>query len=582
MMKKHKPSVYKEILARIFRYKAPLITSLVFTFFSVVFTLLVPVYIGRAIDNAIAAGKVRFDIIGNDLVIIAALTAAIVALQWLSGVLNNRIAYNVVRDLRTDAITKITRLKLSYIDSHSHGDIISRVIADADQFSDGLILGFSQLFSGVVTIVGTLVFMLRLNVYIALVVVLVTPLSLFVAKFISSRTYKYFHAQSEARGRQTAFITERITNIKVVKAFNKEDDSLKDFDKLNAELETASLKSTFFSSLTNPSTRFINSIVYAGVALSGAIAVIRDPAGFTVGTLSCFLSYANQYTKPFNEISGVVTELQNAVVCAERILELINVDEVERDTEGAATIGHIYGKVDFKDVCFSYDPSRKLITDFNLAVKPGQKVAIVGPTGCGKTTLINLIMRFYDIDGGSISIDGRSTKDITLDSLRSNIGMVLQDTWIKQGTVKENIALGKPDATDDEIIAAAKAAHAHSFIKRLPNGYNTLLTENENLSAGQRQLLCIARVMIAMPPVLILDEATSSIDTMTEMKIQRAFDKLTDGRTSFIVAHRLSTIREADVILVMKDGNIIESGRHDELLERGGFYATLYNSQFAH
>ena len=553
-----------------------------FTFFSVVFTLLVPVYIGRAIDNAIAAGKVRFDIIGNDLVIIAALTAAIVALQWLSGVLNNRIAYNVVRDLRTDAITKITRLKLSYIDSHSHGDIISRVIADADQFSDGLILGFSQLFSGVVTIVGTLVFMLRLNVYIALVVVLVTPLSLFVAKFISSRTYKYFHAQSEARGRQTAFITERITNIKVVKAFNKEDDSLKDFDKLNAELETASLKSTFFSSLTNPSTRFINSIVYAGVALSGAIAVIRDPAGFTVGTLSCFLSYANQYTKPFNEISGVVTELQNAVVCAERILELINVDEVERDTEGAATIGHIYGKVDFKDVCFSYDPSRKLITDFNLAVKPGQKVAIVGPTGCGKTTLINLIMRFYDIDGGSISIDGRSTKDITLDSLRSNIGMVLQDTWIKQGTVKENIALGKPDATDDEIIAAAKAAHAHSFIKRLPNGYNTLLTENENLSAGQRQLLCIARVMIAMPPVLILDEATSSIDTMTEMKIQRAFDKLTDGRTSFIVAHRLSTIREADVILVMKDGNIIESGRHDELLERGGFYATLYNSQFAH
>lgn len=575
-------SVYRKILQRVMRYKGSLFASLVLTLLFVLLTLLIPVWIGNAIDCIIGQGAVDFASIRTYLVRVLVATAAVVLFQWLNGVLNNRMACNVVRDLRNDAIAQIERLPMKYLDSHSHGDLISRVITDADQFSDGLLMGFSQFFTSMLTILGTLVLMLRLNVYIALVVVFVTPVSLFVARFISSRTYRHFRSQAEARGDQTAFITENIENIKTVKAFQREGKNLEEFDALNDRLADSSLRAVFFSSLTNPSTRLVNSIVYAGVALFGAMAVVNSQLGFTVGMLSCFLSYANQYTKPFNEISGVITELQNAVVCAERLFALIEERPVDKDKPEAVALSGAKGEFDFANVDFSYDPERPLIQNFNLHVDAGQKIAIVGPTGCGKTTLINLIMRFYDVNEGSISLDGADIQTLTRQSLRANIGMVLQETWIKHGTVCENIALGKPDATRDEIVAAAKAAHAHSFIKRLPQGYDTLLSESDNLSQGQKQLLCIARVMLAMPPILILDEATSSIDTMTEVRIHQAFDRLTEGKTSFIVAHRLSTIREADRILVMKNGNVIESGTHEELLKKNGFYAELYNLQFAH
>ncbi len=569
----------KKVTAYIDRYKFYLILSMIFAVISVALTLYAPILVGRAIDCIVSAGNVDFVKIGEillNLVIVIAVTATV---QWLMNVCNNRIAYNVSRDLRQKAFVKIESLPFSYLDAHSKGDIVSRVINDVDQLSDGLLMGFTQFFTGLVTIIGTIGFMLSINVWITLVVVLVTPLSFFIARFIAKRTYKMFSFQSQTRGEQTAFIDEMISNQKVADAYNMDKDNLKRFDDINERLADYSLKATFFSSITNPATRFVNSIVYAAVALFGAILAVRG--GITVGILSSFLAYANQYTKPFNEISAVVTELQNALACASRVFNLIEEDSVTPDRENALTLENTQGEIEIRNLAFSYSPDKKLITDLNLKVKKGMTVAIVGPTGCGKTTLINLLMRFYDADSGEILIDGTNVLDITRNSLRKNIGMVLQDTWLKSGTISENIWLANPYASDDEVISAAKAAHAHSFIKRLPQGYDTFIGEDGgSLSQGQKQLLCITRLMLSPPPVLILDEATSSIDTRTEIKIQRAFNKLMNGRTTFIVAHRLSTIKNADVILVMNDGNIIEQGNHRELFEKKGFYYELYNSQF--
>ncbi len=563
------------------KYIPLLILSLIFAAISVALTLYFPILTGRAIDLIVDKGLVDFDGILSILTkagIIALITGVA---QWLMNTCNNRMTYGIVRDIRTDAFKKLEKLPLSYIDSHSHGDMVSRIIADVDTFADGLLMGFTQLFSGVATIIGTLIFMLTINVKITLVVVLITPVSLFVASFIANKTYSMFQLQSKTRGEQTALIEEMIGNQKVVQAFNHEDEALEQFDEINGRLQKYSLRAIFFSSLTNPSTRFVNSLVYAGVGITGALSAISGN-GISVGQLSCFLTYANQYTKPFNEISGVITELQNALACAARIFELIEEPAEQPDARDAVELTQADGRVDIEDVSFSYVPEQHLIEDFNLHVTPGQRVAIVGPTGCGKTTLINLLMRFYDVNSGTISVSGTDIMQMTRSSLRKNYGMVLQETWLKRGTVRDNIIMGKPDATEEEILAAAKASHAHSFIKRLPNGYDTLITEDGgNLSQGQKQLLCITRVMLCLPPMLILDEATSSIDTRTEIRIQKAFLTMMKGRTSFIVAHRLSTIRESDIILVMKDGKIIEQGDHDSLIKKGGFYANLYNSQFA-
>lgn len=570
----------KKVLKYIERYKWYLILSLLFAVVTVAATLYIPVLTGDAIDYIIDKGRVDFPTVFEIIIKITIIMAAAALAQWLMNVCNNKITYEVIQDIRREAFARIEILPLKFIDGHSHGELVSRVIADVDQFADGLLMGFSQLFTGVITILGTLLFMLSINVKITLVVVIITPVSLFVASFIAKRTYTMFHLQSSIRGEQTALINEMIENQKVVQAFSKEADVLDTFDEINDRLGKASLQATFFSSLTNPSTRFVNSLVYTGVGLVGAFLAIRGV--LTVGQLSCFLSYANQYTKPFNEISGVVTELQNALACAERIFNLIEEEPQVPDTADAVELQNVAGNVELQDVYFSYQPDKKLIEDFNLQVAPGQRVAIVGPTGCGKTTIINLLMRFYDVNSGSIQVEGKDIQNVTRKSLRSNYGMVLQETWLKAGTIRENLIMGKPDATEEEIIEAAKAAHAHSFIKRLPQGYDTVIgEEGGSLSAGQKQLLCIARVMLCLPPMLILDEATSSIDTRTEMKIQNAFARMMKGRTSFIVAHRLSTIQEADIILVMKDGKIMEQGNHEELLAKDGFYAQLYNSQFA-
>lgn len=570
----------KKVLKKIRPYTPLVIISLIFAVITVALTLYFPLLTGKAVDCIISEGNVDFIKIRPiifQMAIIAALTAVS---QWAMNICNNKITYNVTRDIRDEAFKKIEILPLKYIDNHSSGDIVSRVIADVDQFADGLLMGFTQLFTGVLTILGTLFFMFSVNVTISIVVLLVTPISLFVAAFIAKRTYKMFRVQSETRGEETAYIDEMIGNQKVVQAFGREEKSLEKFDEINKRLERASLLATFFSSITNPSTRFVNSLVYTSVGIVGAFSVIYGR--LSVGQLSAFLSYANQYTKPFNEISGVVTELQNAIACAARIFELIEEEPQVPDSPDAVVLGEAEGNVNLENVAFSYVPDKKLIENLNLSVKSGQRIAIVGPTGCGKTTLINLLMRFYDVDSGSISVDGNDIRNITRKSLRSNYGMVLQDTWLKTGTIKENIIMGKPDATDEEIIAAAKASHADSFIRRLPDGYDTFITEDGgSLSQGQKQLLCITRVMLCLPPILILDEATSSIDTRTELKIQNAFQQMMKGRTSFIIAHRLSTIQDADVILVMKDGHIIEQGNHKELLEKNGFYAKLYNSQFA-
>lgn len=569
----------KKVFKYIKRYIPLLITALALSIVTVALTLYFPILTGRAIDLIIGKGQVDFDGI-MQIVIKAVIAVAFAAIaQWLTNVCNNKMTYNVIRDIRTDAFENIEKIPLSYIDSHSHGDIVSRIISDVDTFADGLLLGLTQLFTGAATIVGTLIFMLTINVKIAIVVVVLTPLSLVAASFIAKRTYSMFQLQSRTRGEQTALIDEMIGNQKVLVAFNHEKKAIEQFDEINDRLSQYSLRATFFSSLTNPTTRFVNSIVYASVGVFGAISAILG--GITVGQLACFLSYANQYTKPFNEISGVITELQNAIACASRIFELIEVEREIPDAEDAYELDDADGKVDIDDVYFSYEPDQKLIEDFNLHVEQGQRVAIVGPTGCGKTTLINLLMRFYDVNSGKIKVSGHDIKEMTRHSLRKNYGMVLQETWLKNGTIRDNICMGRPEATDEEIIEAAKATHAHSFIKRLSKGYDTVITEDGgNLSQGQKQLLCITRVMLCLPPMLILDEATSSIDTRTEIKIQKAFLKMMQGRTSFIVAHRLSTIRDADVILVMKDGKIIEQGRHEELLKENGFYANLYNSQF--
>lgn len=579
-----KDSFQKKTLKKVFKkirpYTPLVIISLIFAVITVALTLYFPLLTGKAVDCIISEGNVDFIKIRPiifQMAVIAALTAVS---QWAMNICNNKITYNVTRDIRDEAFKKIEILPLKYIDNHSSGDIVSRVIADVDQFADGLLMGFTQLFTGVLTILGTLFFMFSVNVTISIVVLLVTPISLFVAAFIAKRTYKMFRVQSETRGEETAYIDEMIGNQKVVQAFGREEKSLEKFDEINKRLERASLLATFFSSITNPSTRFVNSLVYTSVGIVGAFSVIYGR--LSVGQLSAFLSYANQYTKPFNEISGVVTELQNAIACAARIFELIEEEPQVPDSPNAVVLGEAEGNVSLENVAFSYVPDKKLIENLNLSVKSGQRIAIVGPTGCGKTTLINLLMRFYDVDSGSISVDGNDIRNITRKSLRSNYGMVLQDTWLKTGTIKENIIMGKPDATDEEIIAAAKASHADSFIRRLPDGYDTFITEDGgSLSQGQKQLLCITRVMLCLPPILILDEATSSIDTRTELKIQNAFQQMMKGRTSFIIAHRLSTIQDADVILVMKDGHIIEQGNHKELLEKNGFYAKLYNSQFA-
>ena len=585
-IQKANPGTIKKVLSYIGKYKLLLPISMLFALITVALTLYVPILIGDAIDMIIGEGAVNFEGI-RPLLIKAAILIGITALsQWLMSTINNRIAYHVARDIRNDAFSHIERLPLSYIDSHSRGDTVNRVINDTERFSEGLLLGFTQVFTGVLTILGTLVFMVVINPIIAAVVVLLTPISIFIARFISSRTYSMFRERSETEGEETALIEEMLGNQKVVKAFSHENEAVERFNEVNSRLEKAALRAIFFSSLTNPTTRFINSIVYAATALVGAIIAISTAgtaAAFTVGEFACILSYSNQYTKPFNEISGIFAEFQNALASASRVFELIEAPAEIPDGENAVVLESAEGNVELSKVSFSYSPSKPLIEDLNLSVKPGQRVAIVGPTGCGKTTIINLLMRFYDVCGGSISVDGHDLRGITRDSLRASYGMVLQETWLKSGTVRENIAFGKPDATDEEIIAAAKAAHAHSFIKRLKNGYDTRIGEGgEELSEGQKQLLCITRVMLALPPLLILDEATSSIDTRTEMRIQKAFAELMRGRTSFIVAHRLSTIREADVILVMKDGHIIESGTHDELIAKGGFYHELYNSQFAH
>lgn len=580
--KKSQLQTLKKVLTYIQSYRIFLALSLIFAVVTVASTLYFPVLTGQVIDHILAPGQVEFSII-TDLLWKMGLLILVTALaQWLMNVCNNKITYEVVQDVRREAFAKIEILPLKFIDAHSHGELVSRVIADVDQFADGLLMGFSQLFTGVITILGTLLFMLSINVKITLVVVLVTPVSLFVASFIARRTFSMFMLQSTTRGEQTALINEMIENQKVVQAFSKEKDVMEKFDEINGRLERASLRATFFSSLTNPGTRFVNSLVYTGVALVGAFLAMAGNGVLTVGQLSCFLSYANQYTKPFNEISGVVTELQNALACAERIFSLIAEEPQTPEPESAETLSDVKGNVNLKHVYFSYSPDKKLIEDFNLDIKPGQRVAIVGPTGCGKTTIINLLMRFYDVDSGSIRVEDKDIRAVTRKSLRESYGMVLQETWLKAGSIRENLVMGKPNATEKEILAAAKASHAHSFIKRLPDGYDTVIgEEGGSLSVGQKQLLCIARVMLCLPPMLILDEATSSIDTRTEMKIQNAFARMMEGRTSFIVAHRLSTIQEADVILVMKDGHILEQGNHEELLKQGGFYSELYNSQFA-
>lgn len=563
------------------KYWFYIVCSLIFAALSVASQLYVPILTGNAIDHMIGVGKVDFVGVAAIVRVIVAATAVTAISQWIFGICNNKITYNVSRDLRNAAIAKIQRLPVSYLDAHPTGDLVSRVIADVEQFADGLLMGFTQFFTGVLTILGTLGFMLYVNVPITLVVVCVTPLSFIVAGFIAKKTYRNFHMQTEVRGEQTAFINEMIEGQKVVQAFCHEKENVDQFDEMNERLQKASLKAIFFSSITNPATRFVNNVVYAGVALVGALFAVSG--GISVGQLSCFLSYANQYTKPFNEISGVVTELQNAMACASRIFELLDEEERTPDKADARVLTEeqVDGTVEISDVSFSYVPDRKLIEHFNLSVKPGERVAIVGPTGCGKTTMINLLMRFYDVDAGKICVSGTDIRDISRISLRRSYGMVLQDTWLKSGTIYENIAYGRPDATKEQVIEAAKAAHSHSFIKRLPDGYDTVISEDGgNISQGQKQLLCIARVMLCLPPMLILDEATSSIDTRTELQVQEAFDKLMQGRTSFVVAHRLSTIRNASLILVMKDGKIIEQGRHEELLEKKGFYYNLYNSQF--
>ncbi len=569
-----------KVLRRLKRYRFLLALSILFAAVTVALTLYVPVLVGEAIDLILGPGQVDFTGIAALLVRIAWIVAVTALLQWLMNTINNKITYQVVRDVRDEAFRKIQILPLKYLDAHPHGEIVSRVIADVDQFADGLLMGFTQLFTGIVTILGTLCFMLSIHPGITLVVVLLTPISLFVASFIARRTYAMFKLQSETRGRQTALIDEMIGGQKTVQAFSREKASLDQFDEVNDQLAKYSLRATFFSSITNPATRFVNSVVYAGVGLTGALVAIGG--GITVGNLTCLLSYANQYTKPFNEISGVVTELQNALACAGRIFDLIEQEPQVPEEPDAAVLSNVKGHVSLQDVSFSYDPDRPLIGGLNLAVKPGQRIAIVGPTGCGKTTLINLLMRFYDVDGGAIAVEGEDIRTVTRRSLRSSYGMVLQETWLKTGTIRENIKMGRPDATDDEMIAAARASHAHGFIRRLPKGYDTFITEDGgSLSQGQKQLLCIARVMLCHPSMLILDEATSSIDTRTELKVQEAFDRLMRGRTTFIVAHRLSTIRSADKILVMRDGRIIEQGKHEELLAKGGLYSKLYNSQFA-
>ena len=570
-------STFSELLARIKPYSLFVVLSMLLALFSVILTLVIPLKIGQAIDCI--GDKTNWGKIIPVFTQVIILSVIVMILQWVMNLINNKITYYVVRDLRNDAIQKIETLPLSYIDSHSQGDIVSRIIADADQFADGLLMGFTQAFSGVVTIIGTLIFMIRMSISITLVVVLLTPLSLFVASFISKKTFNMFKLQSETRGEQTAFIDEMISNEKVVKAFSREEQTIEKFASMNEDLKNVSLKAIFFSSLTNPMTRFVYNVIYAFVALFGAIGVISG--NMSIGILTCMLSYVNQYTKPFNEITGVITELQNAFACIERIFELLNAKSEPLDKFDAVCLDNLEGNIEIKDVFFSYNKEKKLIEDFNLSVKKGQKVAIVGPTGAGKSTIINLLMRYYDTDKGIISVDGYDIKDIQRESLRSNYGMVLQETWLRNGTIRDNICLGKPDASEEEILRAAKSSHAHSFIRRLENGYDTIISDDGgSLSQGQKQLLCIARIMLLLPPMLILDEATSSIDTRTEKKIQSAFNMLMEGKTSFIIAHRLSTIKNADTILVMKDGHIIESGNHESLIEKEGFYYNLYNSQY--
>lgn len=575
----------KKVLNYVGRHGFFIAVSMILAVVIVALTLYAPILIGNAIDEIAGKDNVDFSNVAQILMKTAVVIGITAVLQWVMNAINNRITYHVVRDIRNAAFRHIEVLPLSYIDANPYGDIVNRVIADADQFSEGLLMGFTQLFTGVATIVGALIFMFTISWPIAVVVVVATPLSLFVAKFIASRTYRMFRLQTETRGKQTAFIDEMIGSQKVVQTFSHEEKSLRDFDVINDRLAEYSLKATFYSSLSNPSTRFVNSVIYAGVALCGALMCISSAgtaAAFTIGQLSCCLSYTNQYTKPFNEISGVITELQNALACAARLFELIEEKPQVEEPADAVKLTNVKGSVKLDNVSFSYVPDRKLIEDLSLTVKPGQRVAIVGPTGCGKTTIINLLMRFYDVNGGSVIVEGSDIRNVTRRSLRESYGMVLQETWLKSGTIRDNIVMGKPDATDEEVIAAAKASHAHSFIKRMPQGYDTVIGEDGgSLSQGQKQLLCITRVMLCLPPMLILDEATSSIDTRTEIKIQDSFAKMMKGRTSFIVAHRLSTIREADVILVMKDGHIIEQGNHEQLLAQNGFYAKLYNSQFA-
>lgn len=578
-----KNKTIKKVLNRLKKYRFAIVVSILLAAVTAAAALYVPKIVGEAIDLIVGKNDVDFGGIASLLVRLGIVVGATGILQWIMGVVNNRITFGVVRDLRNEAAEKLKTLPISFIDAHYHGDIVSRVIADADQFADGLLLGFSQLFTGVVTILLTLGFMLAINPLIALIVVVLTPVSLFIAAFIAKNTHKMFSLRSETRGEQTAMINELIGQTKVVRAFGHEQKATEEFDEVNERLRKCSLRATFFSSIVNPSTRFVNGLIYAAVSLAGALAVIASGgASLSVGGLTCLLSYATQYAKPFNEISGVVTEMQNALVCAERLFSLIE-EPSEISDEGKETLTDVEGRVTAENVCFSYVKDKKLIENLNLSVEHGQRIAIVGPTGCGKSTIINLLMRFYDVRSGAIKVDGKDIRDITRDSLRAGYGMVLQETWLRSGTVRENIIMGKPDATDEEVVAAAKKSHAHGFITRLPNGYDTVLSEDGGrLSQGQKQLLCITRVMLALPPMLILDEATSSIDTRTEQQIQKAFAEMMKGRTSFIVAHRLSTIREADLILVMKDGRIIEQGTHDELLAKKGFYSELYESQFAH
>ncbi len=577
---KKKSSTILRVIKYISRYTPLMVVSILMALITVAGQLYIPILQGNAIDKIIDKGNVDFTGIMKIILIILITMAAVALFQWIMNIVNNKITYSVIKDIRKEAFDKIQRLPVKYVDAHPTGEVVSKVISDVDQFADGLLMGFTQFFTGVMTILGTLIFMIIINWKIMLVVVLVTPLSFFVASFVAKKTYTMFRKQSETRGKQTAFIDEMIGNQKVVNAYGHEEEAQEKFDAINKELQKYSLDATFFSSITNPSTRFVNNVVYALVCLTGAFTVVATKGAFSVGSLSAFLSYAQQYTKPFNEISGVVTELQNALACADRVLDLIEEKPLSPDAKEELVVNDGEGRIDIENVSFSYDKSKELITNLNLKVEPGQRVAIVGPTGCGKSTLINLLMRFYDVDEGVIKVEGKDIRNVTRKSLRNSYGMVLQDTWLKSGTIRDNIITGKPDATEEEIIEAAKQAKAHSFIKRLPKGYDTVIGEDGgSLSQGQKQLLCIARVMLCLPPMLILDEATSSIDTRTEMKIQEAFLKMMKGRTSFVVAHRLSTIQSSDIILVMKDGNIIEQGKHEELLAQNGFYCELYNSQ---